>query len=137
MVTGLGMLVSTQSWGKVVAPHPAVYAVVLVAIVLHLYENLAKASGFSYGWFVWALTPYVLVVALSSVPSTRTAAVAGGIVAVVVDAWTHYEVFIAPKGSTAALALVWIPLWNTLLFVPIATWITFLVLRQRPSPNAP
>lgn len=137
LIFGLGLLISTQSWGQLIAPHPSVYGVLLVAVALHLYENVAKASGFSYGWFLWALSPYVLVLALSCVPDIKIAALAGGVLALLVDGWTHYEVFVEPKGSTAALALIWMPIWNTLLFVPIATWVTRLVLRHRRSPNAP
>jgi len=136
----VAMLLSTQSRAKLTSPHPLIYFVIALALALHLYENLAKSSGaFSYGWLIWALVPYVLVLALSCFANTRTAVIAGAVIALVIDAWTHYEVFIEPKGSTAALALIWIPLWNTIIVIPLATFIARLVMRHRQpvAPNAP
>jgi hypothetical protein len=136
----VGVLLTTQSRAMLTSPHPLVYLIVALALALHLYENLAKSSGpFSFGWLVWALVPYGLALVLSCFATTRTAVVAGAAIALVIDAWTHYEVFIEPKGSTAALALIWMPLWNTIIVVPLATFVARLVMRHRQpvAPNAP
>jgi hypothetical protein len=137
---GLGALLLTQSRAHITTPQPAVYLPIALAIALHLYENVAKSStGFSYGWFIWALVPYGLVLALSCFVDTRIPVIAGALLALMLDAWTHYEVFIQPKGSTAALALIWVPLWNTIIVVPMATFLARLLMRQREplSSNAP
>jgi hypothetical protein len=136
----VGALLTTQSRATLTSPHPLIYVFVALALALHLYENLAKSSGlFSYGWLIWALVPYSLVLALSCFASTRTAVIAGAVMALVIDAWTHYGVFIEPKGSTAALALIWIPLWNTIIVIPLATFVARLIMRHRQSvaSNAP
>jgi chromate transport protein ChrA len=59
------------------------------------------------------------------------AAIAGAIVALLFDLVTHYDAFVNPKGSTAALALIFVPLWNTLVFSPVAIFVAWLFLRRR------
>jgi hypothetical protein len=138
-VVGLGALLSAQSSTNLTAPHPYVYVPLALAVLLHGYENLARSSDVSYGWFVWALLPYGLVLALSCFRGTREASIAGGVVALLLDGLVHYDVFVNPQGSTAALALIWIPIWSTLIFVPIATLVARLVIRRRTGTpiNAP
>jgi hypothetical protein len=138
-VAGLGALLSTQSSANLTAPHPYVYVPLALAVLLHGYENLGRSSGVSYGWFLWALLPYGLVLALACFKGTREAAIAGAVVALLLDGLVHYDVFINPQGSTAALALIWIPIWSTLILVPGATLLARLVIRRRASisSNAP
>jgi hypothetical protein len=103
-----------------------------VALVLHLYENLAKTDqGFSAGWLAWQMLPYVLALALSRARSIGNAVFPAMLMALGFDAITHYEVFIAPTSSTAAIALVWGPLWNTILVIPLATGLAVLFARMR------
>ena len=132
LVGGVAVVFSAQSLSSMKAPHPAVWVVLTLAAALHLYEGLSRSSSsFSYGWFTWALLPYFLVLVLASFKGTRFPALAGGVVALLVDLWTFREVFIQPKSSTASLALIWMPLWSTILFVPIATLIAWAVSRRR------
>jgi hypothetical protein len=131
-ILGGGLLLSTQSSGSLITPHPYVYVPVAMAVLLHGYENLAlSADGFSTTWFLWALFPYGLVLALSCFKGTRKASIAGAVVALLVDGLVHYDVFISPQSSTAALALIWIPIWNTILFVPVATMVARLIIRRK------
>jgi hypothetical protein len=58
-------------------------------------------------------------------------ALAGALIALLFDLLAHYQVFVHPTSSTAALALVFTPLWNTLIFSPIAMVLAWLVLRRR------
>jgi membrane protein implicated in regulation of membrane protease activity len=58
-------------------------------------------------------------------------ALAGAVVALLFDLLAHYEVFVHPTSSTAALALLFAPLWNTLVFSPIAILLTWQILRRR------
>ena len=139
-VVGLGVLLSTQSSANLTGPHPYVYVPLALGVLLHGYENLAKSSGgFLYGWFVLALLPYGLALALSCFKGTREASIAGAVVALLLDYLVHYYVFVNPQGSTAALALIWIPIWSTLIFVPVATLVARLIIRlqQGISTNAP
>jgi hypothetical protein len=136
---GLGALITTQSRAHLTTPHPAVYVPVILAIAFHLYENVSKTSGeFAYGWFIWALVPYGLVLGLACFAGTRIPAVAGAVLALLVDIWIHYEVA-QSTSSTAVLAFIWIPLWNTIIVVPAASFLTWLLMRHRKpvSSNAP
>jgi len=133
-ILGVGVLLSTQSSASLITPHPFVYVPVALAILLHGYENLALSSdGFSTTWLLWALFPYGLVLALSCFEGTRKASIAGAVVALLVDGLVHYDVFISPQSSTAALALIWIPIWNTILFVPVATLIARIIIRRKST----
>jgi hypothetical protein len=58
-------------------------------------------------------------------------ALAGVLVAFALDLYAHYTVFINPSSSTDALAMVAIPLYNTVLFCPLAMLIAWLVVRKR------
>ena len=136
---GLGALLSTQASANLTAPHPYVYVPLALAVLLHGYENLFRSSGTSYGWLAWALLPYALVLALACFKGTRQASIAGGVVALLLDGLVHYDVFVNPQGSTAALAVIWIPIWSTLIFVPVTTLLARLIIRRRSgaSINAP
>lgn len=106
-------------------------AVIALAFALHAYEQLAKSSEPSIGFFVWSLVPYavcslVLLRARSGIPAAL-----GVSVALLLDLIAHYDVFVNPQSSTAALALVAIPLWSALLFSPAVMLVGWLVVRRR------
>jgi hypothetical protein len=136
---GVVGLLSTQSRTQLRRPHAAVYVLLIVAAAFHVFQNLRMMSvNFAFGWFLWALLPYGLVLALSFFEGTRRAVTAGAVLALAFDAWSLYEVA-RSTSSTAALAFVWIPLWNTMIVVPMATFLTWLVMRRRQTvlTNAP
>lgn len=140
LAIGVAILLVTLRGAEFGPPHLAVIAITAVALALHTFEATVKSSGaFSPGFLLWTMLPYVLCIAISSVSGTRRAAIAGASVALILDVWVHYSVFVNPRGSTAALALLFIPLWNTLIFVPAATAIAHVILRRRPkaTPSAP
>jgi hypothetical protein len=129
-----GLLLSTQSLDTFGRPHPCIWPLFGLATSLHLYENLSGTSeSFSIGFFCWTLAPHILALVLSCFRATRLPALAGAAVALLMDAWTFHRVFVYPASSTAAIALIWIPLWNILIFVPGATWIAWLINRRRQS----
>jgi hypothetical protein len=147
-LAGLGLLsllfgAALFAWrarpSRLMAPHIGVVAVTLLGAALHAYENFGKSSGdLSVGFFVWAMVPYALCLAVSAFPSTKAPAVAGAVLAFIFDLWGHYSVFVNPQSSTAALALLFIPLWSTIIVVPLATFIAWSVQhRGRRSANAP
>lgn len=49
--------------------------------------------------------------------------------ALAADVFMHYSVFVAPKGSTAALGLLFMPLWNLLLIGPAGALLCWLAYR--------
>jgi len=119
-------------------PHLSVIAVSVLGAVLHAYESLWRSQGGpSPGFLLWGLTPYArcLFVAMSSkspVPPT-----AGAAIALLLDLLTHYSVFVHPTSSTAALALIFTPLWNTLVFAPLTILVTWLIVRRRAQLDEP
>lgn len=94
-------------------------ALVLFGFVLHTYTNVVEASGFSFGFWLWALSPYVAGGALFWLFRQPQATVGALILPAFMDAGTFYSVFVAPEHSTAALGLLFVPLWNLVVFVPL------------------
>jgi hypothetical protein len=69
----------------------------------------AKPMGaFHVGLFVWTRLPYALALLLTRLRLTRPGLALGYAAgALADDLFMHYPVFIAPKGSTAALGTSW------------------------------
>jgi len=136
-IVGIGILLSTQSLNSMTVPHLWVLVAVALAVALHWYiGSQAESAEFSFWFFAWALSPYVMALLLSCFRATRVAAVAGVAAALCVDALTFHSVFIRPTSSTASLALLFAPLWNLLIFVPGATWLAWK-LSNRGRAHAP
>lgn len=101
-------------------------------VVLHLYTALFKAEGgmgasaFLVGLFLWSCAPYAIAALLA-----RGRRVWWGLGAaaacLAADVFMHYSVFVAPKGSTAALGLLFMPLWNLLVVGPAGALLFRLV----------
>jgi hypothetical protein len=111
-------------------PHPAVLVVSLAGIALYAYLN-----GFNdlfLGWLLWASVPYLFCIGVSCFAATRVAAIAAAVVALGFDVFVHYLVWTS-KSSTAAIAYIYSPLWNTMVFVPITLFIAWLVVGRRAS----
>ena len=139
LLVGAGGLLSTQSRAQVRIPHPLIYGVLALVIAFHVFQNLTMMStDFSYGWFLWALMPYGVVLVLAFFEGTRLAVVAGAVLALAHDGWNYYAVA-QSTSSTAAINFIWIPIWNAIIVVPVATFIAWLLLRRRHevSANAP
>lgn len=119
------------------APHPYVVGLTVTAAALHAYEHLYQSSGGpSIGFLLWAMVPYGLCLALATFPATRGPVIAGAALAFAFDLWGHYAVFVNPRGSTAALVLLFIPLWSAILVVPLATLAAWLIERRHGSSTA-
>ena len=131
LIAGLGMLGWHSRHLNIGGPHLAAVGLFCAALILHGYENVALAEHFSPGFFAWALVPYAVFVFISCIAPMRIPAVAAGAVALLFDLLVHYDVFVSPKSSTAALALIFAPLWNLLVFGPIALFATWSALRTR------
>jgi hypothetical protein len=132
MFGGLFTFLLTLRGATVSRPHLLVIVVAILAVALHVYENAFERTGeFSVGWFLWGLTPYGLCLVVSAFSGTRTAAIAGALIALLFDLVVHYDVFMNPKDFAAALVLIFRPLWNTLVIAPVAIFLAWLLLRRR------
>ena len=113
----------TVSW-----PHPVVIAGSILGVALFAY-----VSGFgAIGFLLWASVPYLFCILASCFAPTRVAAITAVVVVLAFDVFVHYSVSTS-KSSTAAIAYIYSPLWNTLVFAPIALFLTWLVVRRRAS----
>ena len=132
LVSGAVVLVYAGRNVAMVPPHFSVIAITAIGAALHAYASLWQATGGpSLGFFLWGLTPYFLCLFVAMSSKSPTPASVGAVIALLFDLLAHYSVFVHPTSSTAALALVVTPLWNTLVFAPLGILVTWLTLRRR------
>ena len=112
-------------------PHSSVIVISILGVLLHLYEQIVKSTEPSLGSLAWASLPYGVCLVASTVHSMRLPSSASAIVAFMFDLWAHYSVFIAPQGSTAALLLIFAPIWSSLVIVPVTMLVVRSVFRHR------
>lgn len=115
------------------------FALCGAGVALHFYTALFKAEGgmdaiaFLLGLLLWSCTPYAIAAALAG--GHRAVWGLGAAAAcLAADLFMHYSVFVAPKGSTAALGLLFMPLWNLFVIGPVGAllcWLVQRVLRRR------
>ncbi len=137
LLCGIAFLLLTTRPLRLSAPHAYVMGIAVVAAGLHAYEHVYKSSGGpSIGFLLWSMVPYGLCLTLSAFPATRVPVIAGAALTLVFDLWGHYSVFVNPQGSTAALALLFIPLWSTVIVVPLTTFVAWSITQRRRSAQA-
>jgi len=134
LLIGTALLIAASRPFRLASPHPLAIIVSALALALHAYQNVYKASSPQFYWLAWMLVPYVLCLVISAFPATRVPAIAGAIFAFAFDLWTYYSV-INSTSSTAVLAFLWIPIWNTVIVVPFMTLVAWLVA-QRMTPRS-
>ena len=112
---------------------PSLLLTIAAGCLLHLYNFAFKADGgwslFVVGLFAFSLTPYAVAVMLARFGRMASSAVGFAAGALIGDLYMHYSVFIAPKGSTAALGLLFMPLWNLLIIGPVGALIGWAIAR--------
>ena len=96
-----------------------------------------RLSGLPNGWaFAGALFPYLLCIVVAMRSESVVPAIAGATFALLLDGIAHYDVFVRPNGLTALLAFLFVPLWSTLVFVPLTMLITRAIMRMRKAKRA-
>ena len=132
LISGAVVLIYAGRKVAMVPPHLSVVAISAIGAALHAYESLLLAAGGpSLGFFLWGLSPYFLCLFVAMSSNSPVPAAVGAAIALLFDLLTHYSVFVHPTSSTAALALIFTPLCNTLFFAPIGILVTWLILRRR------
>lgn len=104
---------------------------------LHTYTAAVLALAFRPGFWLWSLSPYLIAMVMfwrTRLPCATLGAVA---LPAFGDLLIHYAVFYNPQGSTAALGLVAMPLWNLVLLMPLGGALGWLIDRRwrRSGPN--
>ena len=113
--------------------HRSFVLTIAAGCLLQLYTFAFKADGgwslFVVGLFAFSLTPYVVAAIVARVGRMASSALGFAAGALIGDLYMHYSVFIAPKGSTAALGLLFMPLWNLLILGPVGALLGWAIAR--------
>src|SRR5581483_2212625 len=96
-----------------------------------------ELSTYHSPWaFLGTLFPYALCVVVALRSESVVPALAGALYALGVDAIAHYDVFVRPTGMSALLPFLFVPLFSTLVVVPIVIVATRAILRRREARRA-
>ena len=105
-------------------------ALIAFGVALHSYtllyglKNSSSGNyGFSMALWLLSISPYAIAGSFVWFFRKPYAAVGALVLPSIMDAGTFYSVLINPRGSTAALALLFAPLWNLFLFLLIGALI--------------
>lgn len=119
------------------------FGIAILGPLFHAYIALFKLDGgvsnFTLQLLAWSSLPYVVALLLVWRIRRPMIPLMGVIPPLVMDVANYYSVFIRPTSSTAAIGLLWIPLWNLVLFMPaglflgwaISNWIDRKNRRER------
>ena len=98
---------------------------------LQWHEQFQLSTSGSIIGFVTSLFPYVLCIAVAACSVSVVPAIAGATFALMLDAISHYDVFVHPTGLSSLLSFLFVPLFSTLVFVPIVMLATRAIMRRR------
>lgn len=123
----------------------ATWAAVTVAslgIALHGYISLFKAdtgpNAFTLGLFSWSVVPYAICLLVALLGKRwPLLGLFGAAAALIADLNLYYSVFVAPDSSTAAIGLLFAPLINLVVFVPLGMLVGYGLgrwLNRRAAP---
>jgi hypothetical protein len=135
LVVGVARLAVEARGNTVHFPHPLAFLAAFLGVGLHVYENTQSDSAFSAGWVLWSSVPYGVCLLVSSFGATRMPAAVAAAVALALDLFAHFTVFVHPTSSRASLALIFVPIWSAMVFVPAAIVLSWLVLKRRSENN--
>jgi hypothetical protein len=93
---------------------------------------LLAALAFS----LWALMPYTVLVVMGRLISDRFVIGGAGLLVLTLECALRAAIFIWPRGSTAAVALVFSPVWLTVVALPVGGLAGFVFGRLWRSGNA-
>ena len=103
--------------------------VVAFGFFIHVYTYSFKAQGefdfTTFGFLLMASMPYIICLILILAKNNSVMPLAGSILPLLIDTFTYYSVFIKPSSSTASIALLWMPIWNMLLVLPLGLLIGY------------
>jgi len=85
--------------------------------------------AFVAGLWLWSCLPYAVLAGVALWRRLPAPALGGALAALAADLYMHHSVFIAPASSTAAVGLVFMPLWNLVLFGPVGAMLGWGVAR--------
>jgi hypothetical protein len=113
------------------------WVLIAIGVAVHVYidvflsDHPVSVFGF-VGVILWPSLPYGLCAVALRVWGPA-AAIGGSVVALGLDAMSVYAVFIHPTSSTAPLILLFVPLYNLVIFTPLGIAAGRLQDRRRRS----
>jgi len=111
------------------------FGVVILAMLLHFYTAAHKAEGglgiFSVSLMLWAWLPYLVCLFMLFVTKNSIVPLGGVVAAFGMDVALYLSVFVWPQSSTAPIALLFMPLWNLFLFMPVGMLVGWGILKLR------
>jgi hypothetical protein len=113
---------------------------ILLSLVPHFYVTAiglgsTGPSGFLLGLLAWSIVPVAIGAALAH--SRLRAQGIGWLVATLASSlWAVWVGVLRPKGSTASLIFLFIPMWNIALIGPAGMLLATLWVRIRRRPPA-
>ena len=119
---------------------PTLLGLSAAAVAFHVYEGLVEwnVSAFSFGVVGWSLLPYGVAVVIAIATSQPLFGIVPASLALLLDLYTFFVVRFVSHSSTAALAYLWVPLWNLVLAIPLGVAGAFLWVRfRRANRRAP
>lgn len=94
-------------------------SLIAFGFVFHTYVHAIEAQTFSVAFWLWSLSPYIVATIILVRFRHAYAATGALVIPILLDFMTFHSIFISPQSSTAALGMLFTPLWNLLLFVPM------------------
>ena len=113
----------------------------LCGVLLHIYTLGYWREGgkdiYQLGMLTSALScvPYLLVAVLACFRRGRTIGLGAAAAVLLADLFMHYSVYIDPRGTTPAIRLVFMPLYNLLLIGPAGGLLAWQFSRQTRQPE--
>lgn len=108
--------------------------VLSIGFFLHIHTFMFKIKeGFEFElseFLFLSLLPYIICLTVFFTKQKSFMPFLGSAIPLFIDIITYYSVFINPKSSTDSLAFLWMPIWNTVFFVPLGFLFGYIIDRQ-------
>jgi len=108
-----------------------VYALCFGGLILHLrtafWESSDPGSKYSVGLLIWSMLPYLIIIGVRKITH---GALCAAVVVFLLDLSIHLEAFVWPSSSTAALGLLFMPLWNLILIIPLSFLAVYMIEKR-------
>ena len=116
----------------------ATVVIAAFAAGFHLFTAWGSRGSpiFAVWLFGWSLAPYIAALGLGVLTKRPLVGLIAAALAIVFDVSAYLNVR-SSDSSTAVLDLLWAPLWNLIIVVPLGALGAFLVLRLRHGRPAP
>ncbi len=105
--------------------------VIAAAMLLHAYTGFFKGSrefiSVNLGRIVWSWLPYLVCLLIAVGRRNPVIPLCGAFLPLIMDLILYDSVFIHPTSSTAAIGLLFMPLYNLALFMPLGLLIGFFL----------